>query len=86
MVTERCIRQSALIVRKNVKFHSSLTEPGQFTAENVTEKEDHPEDISLVLHNHLELNFLFSSTFLFYVSLLSVHLGISDFLNYSLLG
>lgn len=44
MVTEKCTRQSALIVSKNVKFHSSLTEPDQFTAENVTEKEDHLED------------------------------------------
>jgi hypothetical protein len=47
MVTERCTRQSALIAVKNVKFHSSLTEPGQFTAENVTEKEARPEDIKL---------------------------------------
>ena len=48
MVTERCTRQSALIVSKNVKFHSSLTEPDQFTAENATQNEDHPEDIRLV--------------------------------------
>jgi len=47
MVTERCIRRSALIAVKNVKFHSSLTELGQFTAENVTEKEARPEDIKL---------------------------------------
>jgi hypothetical protein len=31
-----------------VKFHSSLTEPDQFTAENATEKEVHPEDFKLV--------------------------------------
>ena len=48
MVTERCTRQSALIASKNVKFHSSLTKPDQSTAENVTEKEDHPEDTRLV--------------------------------------
>ena len=48
MVTERCTRQSALIAVKNVKFHSNPTEPGQFTAENATESEDHPEDIKLV--------------------------------------
>jgi hypothetical protein len=48
MVTERCIRQSVLIVSKNVKFHSSLTETGQFTAENAFQNEDHPEDIRLV--------------------------------------
>jgi hypothetical protein len=47
MVTERCTRQSALIAAKNVKFHSSPTEPDQFTAENVTEKEARPEDIKL---------------------------------------
>jgi hypothetical protein len=48
MVTERCTRQSALIVSKNVKFHSNLTEPDQYTAENATQNEDHPEDIRLV--------------------------------------
>jgi hypothetical protein len=47
MVTERCTRQSALIVSKNVKFHLNLTELDQYTAENVTEKEAHPEDIKL---------------------------------------
>jgi hypothetical protein len=47
MVAERCTKQSALIVSKNVKFHSNLTEPDQYTAENVTEKEAHPEDIKL---------------------------------------
>ena len=57
MVTERCTRQSALIVAKNVKFHSSLTEPDQFTAENVTEKEAHPEDIKLAYNSELGFNF-----------------------------
>jgi len=48
MVTERCTRQFAVIAVKNVKFHSSLTEAGQFTAENAFQNEDHPEDIRLV--------------------------------------
>jgi hypothetical protein len=45
MVTKRCIRQSALIVSKNVKFHSNLTELDQYTAENATQKEDRLDDI-----------------------------------------
>jgi hypothetical protein len=45
MVTKRCTRQSALIVAKNVKFHSNPTEPGQYTAENATQKEDRLDDI-----------------------------------------
>ncbi len=47
MVTERCTRQSALIAAKNVKFHSNLTELGQCTAENVTQKEDRLDDFKL---------------------------------------
>jgi hypothetical protein len=35
-------------VAKNVKFHSNPTEPDQYTAENATQKDDHPEDIRLV--------------------------------------
>jgi hypothetical protein len=45
MVTERCTRQSALIAAKNVKFHSSLTEPDQYTAENVIQKDARLDDI-----------------------------------------
>jgi hypothetical protein len=45
MVTKRCTRQSALIVAKNVKFHSNPMELGQYTAENVTQKEDPLDDI-----------------------------------------
>jgi len=45
--TERCTRQSVLIVAKNVQFHSNPTEADQYTAENVTQKEDHLEDIRL---------------------------------------
>ena len=48
METERCTRQSALNASKNVKFHSNPMEPDQYTAENATEKEVHPEDIRLV--------------------------------------
>jgi len=44
MVTERCTRQSALIAVKNVKFHSNPTEPGQYTAENVTRKDARLDD------------------------------------------
>jgi hypothetical protein len=46
-VTKRCIRQCALIAAKNVKFRSNLTEQGQFTVENVTQKEDRLDDIKL---------------------------------------
>jgi len=48
MVAERCTRQSALIAVKNVKFHSSPTALGQYTAENAIQNEDHLEDIRLV--------------------------------------
>jgi len=37
-----------LIVARNVKFHSNLTQAGLFTAENVGQREDlQEEDISL---------------------------------------
>jgi len=37
-----------LIVERNVKFHSSLTQVGLFTAENAGQKEEtREEDISL---------------------------------------
>jgi hypothetical protein len=42
---KRHTRQSALIAERNAKFPSNLTEAGQFTAENVMQSEDHPEDI-----------------------------------------
>jgi len=44
---KRCIRQSVLIVERNVKFLSNLTEADQFTAENVILKEDLKGDIKL---------------------------------------
>ena len=36
---EKCIRQLALIVARNVKFHLSLQKAGLFTAKNVIGKE-----------------------------------------------
>jgi hypothetical protein len=57
-VTKRCTRQSALIAAKNVKFHSSLTELGQFTVESVTQKEDHLDDIKLKSSFNLKGDFL----------------------------
>ncbi len=48
MVTKRCIRQPVLTAEKNVKFLSSQTVAGQFTAENATQNEDHHEDIKLL--------------------------------------
>jgi len=41
---ERCTKQSAPIAAKSVKYHSNLTKVGQFTAENVGQKEDHQEE------------------------------------------
>ena len=47
-VTERCTRQLALTAEKNVKFLSSQTAQGQFTAESATQNEDHREDTKLL--------------------------------------
>ncbi len=44
MVTERCTRQPALTAVKNVKFHSSPTEPGLFIAVSAILNVDHLED------------------------------------------
>jgi hypothetical protein len=44
MVTKKCTRQPAQTVEKNVKFLSSQTEAGQFTAVSATQNEDHHED------------------------------------------
>ena len=46
--TERCTRQSARNASKNAKFRSNLTKAGQFTAEHVSQNEDH-KDIRLSL-------------------------------------
>ena len=47
MREKRCTRQSVLIVERNVKFRSNLTEVGQYTAENVMPSEDLREDFRL---------------------------------------
>jgi hypothetical protein len=46
---KRCIRQSALIVERNVKFPSNPTVADQYTAENATLSED--------LHAGIKLTF-----------------------------
>ena len=46
---EKCTMQSALNVDKNVKFHSNLTEPDPYIAENVTLNEDPQEEIDTKL-------------------------------------
>jgi hypothetical protein len=48
-LNEKCIRQSALSVAKNVQFHSSLTEADLFTAENAIRNEDRHEEIDIKL-------------------------------------
>jgi hypothetical protein len=44
-----------LTAERNVKFHSSQTVPGQYTAESATPNEDHHADIKRV---SLQLNFV----------------------------
>ena len=51
--TSECIikshtRQPAVTAERNVKFRSSQTQAGQFTAVNVTLNEDHHEDTKLI--------------------------------------
>ena len=51
--TSECIirnhtRHPAQTAERNVKFHPSQTQAGQFTAENVTLNEDHHEDTKLI--------------------------------------
>jgi hypothetical protein len=41
---EKCTKQPAQTADKNVKFHSSPTEAGQFIAESATQNVDHQED------------------------------------------
>jgi len=45
---EKCIKQSVLIVAKNVKFRSNLKEADPYTAENAILNEDPREDIKLI--------------------------------------
>ena len=46
--TEKCTRPYALIVVKNVRFPSNLTEADPYTAENAILNEDPQEDIKLI--------------------------------------
>ena len=46
---EKCTMQSARNVDKNVKSLSNQTEADQCIAENVTQKEDPPEEIDIKL-------------------------------------
>jgi hypothetical protein len=48
MEAEKCTRQPALTVEKNVKFLSNQTAQGQCIAESATQNEDHQEDIKLI--------------------------------------
>jgi hypothetical protein len=45
MREERCIRQSVLIVERIVKSHSSPMAANLYTAESVTRREDHQEEV-----------------------------------------
>ena len=46
---EKCIRQFARNVNKNVKFRSNLTEADPYTAENAMQREDLQEEIAIKL-------------------------------------
>jgi len=48
-MTERCTRQSVLIVGKNAKSHSNLTKADLSTAKNVGQKEDPQEEADIKL-------------------------------------
>ena len=47
-IEKKCTRQPALTAERNVKFHSSQTEAGQFIAESAMQNEDPREDIELI--------------------------------------
>jgi hypothetical protein len=47
MREKKCTRQSALIVARNVKYHSNLTEADLFTVESAIQKEETQEDFRL---------------------------------------
>ena len=46
---EKCTRQFAQNVEKNVKFRSNLTEVDQYTAENAMQKDAPQEEIGIKL-------------------------------------
>ncbi len=52
---ERCIKQSVLIVVKNVKFHSNPILADRFTAEIVGRREDSREDVDIKFCYRLNL-------------------------------
>ncbi len=52
---EKCTRQFALIVSKNVPYHLSQTELDLFTAESATKKED-PQDEDIRLNSNSVFN------------------------------
>ncbi len=45
---EKCIQQSVQSAVKNAKFHSSLMEADQYTAENAMQREDPQEEVDIV--------------------------------------
>jgi len=45
MKEKRCTRQFALNVEKNVKYHSSPMAADLYTAESVTRREHHQEEV-----------------------------------------
>lgn len=46
---ERCIRQYAPIVAKNVKYHLNLTQVDPYTVESAGKREDPQEEIGIKL-------------------------------------
>ena len=45
MKEKRCTRQFALIAERNAKYHSSPMAADLYTAESVTRKEHHQEEV-----------------------------------------
>ncbi len=61
---ERCIKQSAPIAVKNVKFRSNRILAGQFTAEIVGQREDDREDLDIRFYLIAKRLLQFSQNFL----------------------
>ncbi len=68
-ILKRCTRQPVLTAERNVKFHSSQTVLGQFTAESATRNEDHHADIKHLANILLRSKISIISS-LFFISLL----------------
>jgi hypothetical protein len=62
---ERCIRQFAQNVNKNVKFRSNLTEADPYTAANAMQREAPQEEIGIKLTSWLPI--LRSQSFFFLI-------------------